>query len=571
MNEKLNNQKIIKQSIALGTAIGTIASFSPEKINANENFLNLPNITLIEHLGCSDLDNCSRVINWKLIKLKQEQKNNLFFLRIHSKYANNGDIWSTDDSDKRVRFYAYDNPNPHDSARQLIVNGKSDKDYSGSSLETWPKIIDYGLENQKKMATFSLKENKETKSLELECKSIDKNILKNNNLNLIAISYQDWVDNAKPSVPDKNGWIDISYRNMCRDFPFGPKGEKIKFDKNGFFTKKFKLPHLLDYNRHVSGIVLALQDMSTKEILATGLCKFANLDGISEATYFNWNDLPENIFVMDKNGEYTNQIKKEAMQYTGLQEMTFSLNKAQDVKSIELEVYRNTNDAKMFENLGYIIHEDIKDNIDKVEFDPKTQRIKITLKEPINGDKKIFSYITHFKDNNIIKDATIGFSVKNIIITDSKGNLIYLDGNNIQDHFTNQLVVDINPLDLNEDTWVNQEDMDELLDNFGTIKKDKNFEEKYDIYPPSPSRALEDKEKHGDGRIDILDIVTLQKEINRQNELLEIVKKQNPGAVTDSNDSIPPVQLTANQKVDNHEIRSWCDQFYRRQSQMKAE
>jgi hypothetical protein len=208
---------------------------------------------------------------------------------------------------------------------------------------------------------------------------------------------------------------------------------------------------------------------------------------------------------------------------TGLQEMRFNLKntESKNIKHIELEIYQNSNDKQFYDILGFKIPEKQKNNIVSIKFDPKTNRISIDFINPIDSDEEVeaFSFLTHYTADNITKDATIGYPVKNIIITNDKGNLVYFDGNSIQDYFDNQLLISINPFDLNGDTWVDQKDMEQFIPNFGKTAKDNNFDKIYDIFPPAPSDLPEDKIKQGDGRIDLLDFLVLQQEIERQDKL----------------------------------------------------
>lgn len=529
--KQLKIGRLIISSILIGFFLS-----SSSTLFADDQQIVLSSAVLMEHLSKADIDSGSRILHIQQTRRPIEQTNKLFFLRIHSKTTNN-DPWCPLEAMDRVKFYAIEKPNPHDSALQLIGIGKSNIEFDKTrSSVGWPKVMDYGLENAKQLATWKLKFNKESKEFEMECQLIDKNLRKQN-INIFAISYQDWVDNPFP-ISDATGVIDVTYRNIARDFPFTGKGQGGNFDINGKLTKKFKLPRINEYAFNNSGFVIGLQNMDTKEIVGTTLCRFASLNGIDKPAYFNWNNLPECIFAKDEKGKWLEKdgrgvLKKEAFIRTGLQEMRFNLKNTEgkDIRHIELEIYQNSNDKQFYDILGFKIPENQKDNISSIKFDRKTNRISVDYENVIDSYEQIeaFSLITHYKVDNLSKPLTVGYPVKNIIITNEEKNLIYFDGNNIQDYFDNQLLISINPLDLNSDTWVDEKDMEQFISNFGQTSKDVNFDKIYDIFPPAPSDLPVDKIKQGDGRIDLLDFLELQKEIERQEKLLQIVKEQNPG------------------------------------------
>jgi hypothetical protein len=294
------HQKLVRNLKSIFVSFLVVVFLSAgSSLQSDDQWIALSNPVLMEHLTRSDIDSGSRILHLQQTRRPIDQTNRLFFLRIHSKTTNN-DPWCPPEAIDRVKFYCYEKPNPYDSALQLIGIGKSHMEYEkGKATIAWPKVIDYGLENGKQHATWKLKFNKETKEFELECQLTDKNLRKQK-INLFAISYQDWVDNPFP-IPDKTGVIDVTYRNIARDFPFGGKGLRANFDINGKLVKTFKLPRINEYTFNNSGVVIGLQNMDTKEIIATCLSRFAEFNGTLKPTYFNWNNLPECIWAKDEN------------------------------------------------------------------------------------------------------------------------------------------------------------------------------------------------------------------------------------------------------------------------------
>jgi hypothetical protein len=89
------------------------------------------------------------------------------------------------------------------------------------------------------------------------------------------------------------------------------------------------------------------------------------------------------------------------------------------------------------------------------------------------------------------------------------------------------MVTTNNPLDFNNDTWINEEDIQEFLPKYGYLDTDPEYLEIFDIYPPSRVIDGEDKEK-GDGRIDVQDLYLLVRTVSEQEELAEKIKAVNP-------------------------------------------
>ncbi len=118
------------------------------------------------------------------------------------------------------------------------------------------------------------------------------------------------------------------------------------------------------------------------------------------------------------------------------------------------------------------------------------------------------------------------FQAKNLQILDSKDEIPYFHLNNPKIWHRNQLGIRTNPLDLDQDSWINEHDLKELLKQFGTNEKDKNWNPIYDIC----------KESGSEGRVDIRDIRKMINEVNRQNRFKKIIEEQNPWAELDSVD-----------------------------------
>lgn len=460
---------------------------------------------LVEHLTQANYDNGINQIKGIIIKYNIP-KDLLFIIRLPYKYSGSKyDPWATDIVNKRMDFYLSKPPKPNYVLPQLIADGKSNKEFQGN--QTWEELLK-NANKKDHQAKFKVQAN-ENNSLTIECEATNPDILKNNNLNLVAISYQDWVNLLGTSPKGET-----TYRNVVNKFHLEPEGVRVKFDKNtGKITKTISLENISEEIFEQSGLILALQDMSNKSVKAVGLLHFAKLHGIEKPTVGNWNDYPDHNY--DASGKL---IDKKYILQTGKQEMVFSLENTDEITKVAMGIKQDSNDNKYFHIEGYKIYDDVKDNIKSVKFNKKTSNIEIDFIRPISNKEKlkIFSYIVDFTLDNYNKNEEFGFQLKDINIR--KGNNIpYLDFNDLLKGSCNQPVVEKNPYDLTDDASVNDEDMKKFLPEFGSESKDKTFEPKFDF--------------NKDLKINMEDFIMLLREIKRQKALEEIVEKQNSNII----------------------------------------
>ncbi|HOI25415.1 MAG TPA: hypothetical protein PK581_07480 [Caldisericia bacterium] len=545
---KVNGKKAIITVLATTLATGLMLSPSSyEQLSAKEDFIPLESKVIVENLARSDRANGSFFLDASTWVNGRE---NFFPLRYPLKRSDNREAWGSTEINSRADFYLYKPPKPYDGVPQYIANGnESDMKYSGGRglfYDNVNKALSEALKNQKQLATFSIKENQKNSDFELELKTTDKKLIANRNLNLIVVSYLDYANNNSPDkLPKGYDYPDFIYNNLVRELPLGSEGKRIMFKNDGLIKDKFSFKKITDENRQQSGFVAFVQDRSTKEILATATCRLANLDGIDKPMYLNWNNQPENVF--DEYYKNEENVKK-ILNYTGLQEMTLNVKDIPtntDLKKIGIEIGKSGGnpgyiDSEYFDILGYTIPQSLQENIKYLDFDPDTSRLEIEFIRPLthlDPETPIFTYITHFKQNNKEK-GTFNFQAKNLQILDSNDCIPYFYLNNPKIWHRNQLLIDPNPLDLNQDTWINEHDLSHLIDRFGTNEKDENWDPIYDICQESGSL----------GRVDIRDIRKMMMEVNRQNRFKKIIKEQNPWAELDSVDPALKAEVQAKLK-----------------------
>ena len=488
--------------------LNTTTSISQEtkKINSPIETIETINLSIplkdpviAEYLTSTDRNN--DIVEIKRIQLSNNiPKENIFLLRYPYKYSgSNKDPWATNEVSKRINLYIEKNR----VLPQLVADGTNAEIYGAENRFRWEELLK-NTTRKDHLAQFKAEEDKATQSFKIECETTDQKLIKNNNLNLVAISYQDWVN-----MEGANG--ETTYRNAASGFFGDPEGTKVKFDKNGKITKTISFKNITEEVRWQSGFVLLIQDRLTQKIYAVGLCRLAELDGIEEPAVGTWNGYPDHN--LDFSG---NLIDKKYLLQTGYEEMEFSIKNAKDISKVALGIKQDSNDKKHYNVLGYKINDDIKDNIKSIKFNKKTFDIEIELINPVSGNKKIFSFIIQFIKENIVANETMGFQLKNINIK-SNNKIPYMDFNDIVAFTFLQLAVENNPYDLTDDASVNDKDMQKFLPEFGSESKDSRFEAKYDF--------------NGDLRVNMEDLTRLLKEIKRQRALEEIVEKQNSNII----------------------------------------
>jgi hypothetical protein len=537
---------ILSALTALSIAYGT------KKSSAENTNTNLNNIQLGEHLTRSNFD--SSITFLEKLKYIQNINNDAFFIvRVPTKYTNkNTDPYANENTDKRGAYYLITPPNAHNLIPQLIFNGKSDKEYDGTIDEKWPQIIKYTKENTQQQGKFSIKEVERNKKFEIEFITDKKELFNNGNYNLTVIAYEDWVN-----VNAENG--ERTYRNVFLEAPLGPLGINTKISKDGMVSRTvtFSPSKLSEKNRKQAGFVIFLQnnnmkDKNAKQIIATGLCRFAQLDGTKEPAYFNWDNRPIATIDYEKNAA----ISDEIIDLTGIIERSLYIKEAKDIKRITFNIDKNDWDDDWYDILAGKINDKLKG---KAKFNINIQNYQISVEFneslDIKENTKIFTLYEHTKKGT--PDLSFGHKISNVKIEDSKNNLVYCTWNDMVRKYPNQGIARNNPTDLDSDTWVGPKDEQIIMDEFGKMKGDKDW-----------MSETEKCDLNKDGRIDTADLAEfeLAKDGRVDNyKRAKVVFETNPGSL--------PTEIQREIEQDLKQLqteilRAQIDQAYQ---QLKAE
>lgn len=542
--------KPVSALLALATTLSI--SLNIKKSEAENTNLDLKNTQLGEYLTRSNIDNGTAIIE-TLQYINNVNSDSFFFIRIPTKRQGNNDPWANETTNKRTEYYTATPPNAHNLVPQLVFNGKSANEYNNNNvIKDWQAIINYTKENPQQQGKFSIKETERNKKIEIEFITDKKELFNNGNYNLTVIAYEDWVN-----INAENG--ERTYRNVFLEAPLGPLGINTKISKDGMVSRTitFSPSKLSERNRKQAGFVVFLQnnnmkDKNAKQIIATGLCRFAELDGIKEPAYFNWDNRPKSVIDYQKG----TMASDEYLDLTGMKERSLFVNNLKDVKKIKFSIYKNNRDSNIYDILAGQLDKNLKEKA-KFSFDPKNYEIIIEFNKPITSEKntKIFSLYEHIKKDT--PNLCYAHLISNVSVEDDKGNQTYFTVNDIGYAYPNQGVSRQNKTDLDSDTWVGPKDEQIIMDEFGKFKGDNDW-----------TSQTEKCDLNKDERIDAADLAEfeLTKDGRVDNyKRAKIVFETNPGSLPTE------IQREIEQdlkKLQNEILRAQIDQAYQ---QMKAE
>lgn len=531
---------------ALSIAYGT------KKSSAENTSINLNNTQLGEFITWSNYESGIPAVE-KIRYLNKIESDSFFIIRIPIKRAGNKDAYATEDSDKRANYYLLSPPNNYNLIPQLIFNGKSDNSFKGNNDNQFDSLLKYTKENPQQMGKFSIKEVKRNKEFEIEFLTNEKKLLNSNDYSFTVIAYEDWVN-----VNAENG--ERTYRNVFIESPLSATGMATKISKDGLASRTVTFNKITEKNRKQAGFVVFMQnkniqDKNVKQIIATGLCRFAELDNQKYPIKGQWNNRPYPAIEYGKG-----RVFPDAEEKIGIQGMDLYLENlsGKNLKEIKFNIFQDSTDDDWYEVLAGQLNPELKG---KAEFklDPKDKSITVIFKEAFNPNEKtkIFTLYEHIMKIDVTK--SYGQTISNISMKDDKGNLVYADWSDIDltraapDQRNNIP----NPTDLDSDTWVGPEDEKIIMDEFGKMKGDKDW-----------TGETEKCDLNKDGRIDAKDLAEfeLAKDGRVDNyKRAKIVFETNPGSLPTE------IQREIEQdlkKLQTEILRAQIDQAYQ---QMKAE
>jgi hypothetical protein len=313
--------------------------------------------------------------------------------------------------------------------------------------------------------------------------------------------YHDW---KSVNIKDDAGNTITTQRYLIDSYPNGPLGLPVTIEYGKSIKQGITFNNISDIDQNMMGAIFYIQDMNTKEVLSAAQYCFAKE---KDPAYFIWNNWPKTFKPFYGTPEMAN-----LNMYTGLGEMKFSVKNAKDLKYLSFKISKT--DEDVYNILGAKLGKNIK--VSKFTYDEIEQMVTMEFEKPLNGDiAEICSFINHFKKKNWEKSSS--YKIENFTALNSKKESIYYDINDIKQYYPVVLFVDVHPLDLNNDTLINNKDLDLLLERFGTRKGDKLYDPKFNVDDTGFSKD----------RVDILDVIKLNKEVYEQEKLQKEVDAAN--------------------------------------------
>ncbi|MDD4029013.1 MAG: hypothetical protein PHX86_04795, partial [Caldisericia bacterium] len=432
------------------------------------------------------------------------------------KYYNKENDGSLPENDTRFRQSLYDTK----YMPRFAINGKihapDDKDASDFAAM---KIIKEGIQTKKQYADFRVSPTFDR----IQIVGTHQDLKKHTNVHLNIMVLQKIV----PCDDQGDDFCTTILPQIVVEYPMGALGIEIQIPDKGFVEKEFHLT-TPSKNQAMCGLVAFLQDMDTHEMIA--------------ASYMDMNPKPPMVFTvdhlpittLDKVDQiakiYSNIIPFQLLQNNpeyheciGLREKVISVENADSLQYIDAILDYTDFEASVYTVLGASMTPEME-NKATFHYDPDTHRISISFHEPLHGNHDLFRFIIKIHASSVkglpyrgdpsLKVYDMNFKWKSFSATDKNQCLVNYALREQRTLFPVRMVTVDNPRDFNQDTWINEEDIQLFLPAFGYNQSDSQFSKKYDIYPPVNEKGL-----RGDGIIDIQDLYYLVCEVKQQTAL----------------------------------------------------
>jgi len=307
-------------------------------------------------------------------------------------------------------------------------------------------------------------------------------------LSLVALVYEDEVWQMVEN-DDKDCFHPYTVRRILTN----PSGDYFTIQPDLLITKKYKIP--IKLNRQM-GIVVFVQNSKSNVIYGSGHIKVSD----KPITTLYWNSYDPSIIKTD-----TKTIGKYVYLHTGYDNMILKAIKPSYLKTvnIKIEPYYLKGHFELSHVIPLIPNTEIR-------FSKIAGTIYAIFPEEINSDQTVDLFNLVLRCTN--PEYYLDFPVTKLFVNDSEENPCGWTYVQLRHYYINTVAIYPNPLDINEDYIVDKHDLDKIIYEFGQLSKDKTYDLKYDVFPPALSLLEADRDKHGDGRIDIQDIILVERE-----------------------------------------------------------
>ena len=418
---------------------------------AKEDSKPFQDITLVEHVFIGTYPTSEEMI--EIARIKSDPTSFLVISLPH-RFEDSG--LTTVDTQNRGDIYCQ----PIQIIPVLAVAGKVDPRDAVDSKH-WSEVIQQGVADHHSMAEFSyyIASNRQ---FVLRVQGTDEKLSDYKNVNLNVVFFQDWV-------PCQWGNGDTMVRNLARKFPLGALGIQRNIPVKGIWEEKFDVV-IPDETRQMYGVVAFLQDMDSFGILASGTYRFTSAQTPAR---FSWKNWPKATYDLD-----SEELVEAHIQKTGLAEMRFQVQNAQDIRLLQIEMDYTPEEAKFYDVLAFELNSDLLATT-TLMVDLVKKKINLYFQKPLNGDIELFSWIVHWKKQNLEQSSS--FKVKLFSAYNSQNEMVCFDLQDIRQYYPNMLLIRENPLDFSKDTWIDEDDLFLFLPHFGAKIGDREYDEDFDI------------------------------------------------------------------------------------------
>ncbi|MDD4614870.1 MAG: hypothetical protein PHI40_05640, partial [Caldisericia bacterium] len=484
--------------------------------NSSQNYTLMRPVTMAEEYYSSSTWNQFIITEYFSLMNPLEKEQYLYIGMPSEKYYNKENDGSLPENDTRFRQSLYDTK----YMPRFAINGKihapDDKDASDFAAM---KIIKEGIQTKKQYADFRVSPTFDR----IQIVGTHQDLKKHTNVHLNIMVLQKIV----PCDDQGDDFCTTILPQIVVEYPMGALGIEIQIPDKGFVEKEFHLT-TPSKNQAMCGLVAFLQDMDTHEMIA--------------ASYMDMNPKPPMVFTvdhlpittLDKVDQiakiYSNIIPFQLLQNNpeyheciGLREKVISVENADSLQYIDAILDYTDFEASVYTVLGASMTPEME-NKATFHYDPDTHRISISFHEPLHGNHDLFRFIIKIHASSVkglpyrgdpsLKVYDMNFKWKSFSATDKNQCLVNYALREQRTLFPVRMVTVDNPRDFNQDTWINEEDIQLFLPAFGYNQSDSQFSKKYDIYPPVNEKGL-----RGDGIIDIQDLYYLVCEVKQQTAL----------------------------------------------------
>jgi len=444
---KSNNKRFLASVLSISMVFLFLFHIDTKKVEADEPFTPSPSPLVIEQFTAGYCPHCPKATAYLQTAQLTKFPNDEFVVNAYHIQ----DALANSDTQQRFDFYKIK------AYPTLIFGGTT----TVKGAVDYQDTISSAIKSKNYIADIYLQGYKEPKQYDIKVRANE--AFGKRKINLVTVIIEDWVNFETQNY-------ESFQRHVVRNLPYGATGRGLILKEGEIYSETRKFALQTKAWDQVQ-ILAYLQDMDSREIVASGLFKY---NPRKPAVYY-WGDKPTY-----QNVEVTTSKNK----------VKFSVANAFDLKEVFVKV-RLDNSVYKADNVEFVdaeIPEEMKAKA-TIEVNKSIGEIRVKFNEPINGDATIFVATLRFKK----KADSVPFQIVRFGSINSENQTAPFELIDLR-LIVGFKVID-NPYDLDVNLSIDEGDVTVLLQKFGTTKNDREFNKKCDF--------------NKDSRIDIEDLTEL--------------------------------------------------------------